>query len=391
MRKNRFILLLVIAASGVFVSSYGGNVSYALFYGALFLPVVALFYTFYVYIRFRLYQEISQRIVVKGDLTPYTFTIANEDYITYRSVKVNFLCDTSHIIHSTALREYCLLPNTKEVLETHLRCNYRGEYYVGAQSVEIVDFLYLFKITYPIASKLKVTVLPRIVPLKRIGFAPVQKDVKNQTFQLYKGTDVMDVDSRKYQPGDEKKQIHWKVSAKRGEIYSRKFSPEPKAETTLFLDVSPIREGESSKLFTEDMMIESVLGVANYFRENNNMVRILFWQGGLQQVLILNKRDFDHFYHTCVSLRFNTEYAMDVLVKDSLFYMDSGFYILITHDLTDELYKTLLLAAEKGKDMALILVSDSRKFETDRIEGLRLHHIPVRIVTREDTLEEVLG
>jgi uncharacterized protein (DUF58 family) len=381
----------MITGSGVLVSNYGGNAAYALFYGTLILPVVALFYTFYVYIRFRLYQEIGQRTVVKGDLTPYTFTIANEDYITFCSVKVNFLCDKSQIVHSLARQEYCLLPNTKETLETHLRCNFRGEYYVGAQSVEIVDFLYIFKITYPISSKLKVTVLPRIVSLKKIGFAPVQKDAKTQTFQLYKGMDAMDIESRKYQPGDEKKQIHWKITARRGEIYSRKLSPEPKEETTVFLDLSAIRKEELEKLFIEDMILESVLAIANYYRENNNMVRIVYWQGGLQQTMIAGKGDFNHFYHVCNSFCFNTDYPIEALVQDSLLYPDSGFHIIITHKLTEELYKTILLAAEKGKSMALVLIADNKELREDIIEGLLRHHIPVRVVLQEDNLEEVLA
>lgn len=172
MLVNRILLLVFIIASGVFASHYGGNVSYALFYMSLFIPAVSLLYTFYVYIRFRIFQEIGQRVVVKGDLIPYSFTLANEDYITFRSVKVNFLHDKSTISSAEDIREYCLLPGQSETMETTLRCNYRGEYYVGANTVDIIDYLYLFKITYPITSKLKVTVLPRVIQIPRIEFVP---------------------------------------------------------------------------------------------------------------------------------------------------------------------------------------------------------------------------
>lgn len=90
---NRIIMLILIIASAIFASHYGGNVSYALFYMSLSVPVVSILYTFYVYIRFRIYQEIGQRLVVKGDFIPYSFTLANEDYITFRSIKVNFFHD----------------------------------------------------------------------------------------------------------------------------------------------------------------------------------------------------------------------------------------------------------------------------------------------------------
>ena len=116
MKINRFICLLLVIGCGVFASYYGGNISYALFYLVLMLPVVSFFYTVYVYARFKIYQSIDSYLVVKGDWTNYAFIVANEDFITFRNIKVNFLKDKSTIEEGTQATEYSLLPSESEGL-----------------------------------------------------------------------------------------------------------------------------------------------------------------------------------------------------------------------------------------------------------------------------------
>jgi uncharacterized protein (DUF58 family) len=224
MKINRFICVAAIIGSSIFASYYGGNLSYALFYLTLLLPVISFLYTVYVYFRFKIYQTIDSFLVVKGDWTLYSFVIANEDFITFRNVKVNFLSDKSTIEATNQVTEYSLLPSESERLETRIKCNYRGEYEVGVDSIEVTDFLYLFKITYPIGTKLKVIVLPRVVPLELLGIAPPEEDVKNPQRFSNNAEEELDTEVRKYYPGDSRKRIHWKASARMHELISRKYS-----------------------------------------------------------------------------------------------------------------------------------------------------------------------
>jgi uncharacterized protein (DUF58 family) len=389
---NRILLIVLIIASGIFASYYGGNVSYALFYMSLFIPAVSLFYTFYVYVRFRIYQEVGQRIVVKGDLIPYFFTLANEDYITFRSVKVNFLHDKSIISNAEDIREYCLLPGQSETMETKLRCNYRGEYYVGANTVDIIDYLYLFRITYPITSKLKVTVLPRVVQIPRLGFAPAQKDVKNSPNLLNTEQDSMDIETRKYMNGDSLKQIHWKVSAKRNQLFSRKYSSNPKSEVMILMDLKSIQGDSLTTVITEDKIIESVLAIANYCKDNNTRAKIYYEQAGLKAASIRGKADFDLFYQMSIGMHFNAQISLEEILRECQIYTrDSGFYIVITHELTVELYKSMVEISENGNDMSLLLIRD--KFNTDEeeiLKGLKLSGISVKLVTSEDEIGDIL-
>ena len=176
MRMNRIICFLLIIGSGVFASFYGGNITYALFYLSLSLPITAFIYTLYVYKQFKIYQSLDSYLVVKGDWTNYAFIVANEDYVTFRNIKVNFIKDKSTIEATGQTTQYSLLPGERESLATRLKCNYRGEYAIGVDSIEVTDFLNLFTITYPIATKLNATVLPRVVQLEQMAIAPAQLD-----------------------------------------------------------------------------------------------------------------------------------------------------------------------------------------------------------------------
>ncbi len=389
---NRIIMLILIIASAIFASHYGGNVSYALFYMSLSVPVVSILYTFYVYIRFRIYQEIGQRLVVKGDFIPYSFTLANEDYITFRSIKVNFFHDKSSIANIDNISEYCLLPGQLEKMETHLRCRYRGEYFVGASTVDIIDFFYLFKITYPISSKLKVTVLPRVVNIPRLSIAPELKDVKNTSCLRNVSLDAMDLETRKYISGDSKKQIHWKVSARHNQLFVRKFISNPKAETAILMDLRTVREDSLTAMIIEDQIIEGALAVANYCKDNNTRVKVYYDQGGIKNIFIGGKMDFDLFYQLTAQMHFHSTIPVESILKESLnFTENTGFYIVITHEITLELYIMMLGLSENGNDLSLLLVRDTvGEDEKEMIKSLRLSGIIVKQVTREDEIGEVL-
>ena len=393
MLRNRIILIILIIASGSFASFYGGNVSYAFFYMALSAPIVSFLYTFYVYMRFRMYQDIEQRVIVKGDSTLYSFTIANEDYITFRSVKVNFLHDKSTISNAESIKEYCLLPNASETMKTNIRCNYRGEYNVGADTIEIMDFLYLFKIIYPIRSNMKVTVLPRVIAISRLGIAPARKDAKTFPYILNSSQEAMDIETRNYQAGDSIKQIHWKVTAKKNQLFSRKYISNPKSEVIILMDLRPIHEDDLTNTITEDQILESTLAIANYYKDNNTKVKLYYEQEGIQKIAIKGKSDFDLFYQLCVRIRFQTQMDIDQLLSESQTDAeDSDFYIIVTHSLTYELYKTIIQVAEKGSDLAVLLIRDKICPEQeDILNHLKIAGILVKHVTREDEIGEVLN
>ena len=365
---TRLLSLLFIIGSAVFASYFGGNISYALFYVAVFIPIISFLYTLYVYVRFKIYQSMDNYVVVKGDWNNYSFIIANEDFIAFRNVKVNFLHGQSSIKKTEESMEYSLLPSDKERMETQLRCNYRGEYHVGVDSIQVTDFLYLFSITYPIKSKLKVLVLPRVLSLEQLGIAPSLIDPKNPVNHSNTTEEELDTEIRRYNPGDNKKRIHWKATAKTNELLSRKYYQKPKAEGVLFMDLSKITGDELGVVIAEDKIIESVLAIANYYTCRNTPSHIIYDMKGIKQIPIHNKSDFNAFYKACVNIRFDAKTPVYELINTRLQRGDDSiFYVTATTKLTKELYLSTINALAGGNRLCILFISDDVSEATKKL------------------------
>lgn len=393
MKINRLVCLAAIIGSSIFASYYGGNIAYALFYLTLLIPVVAFLYTIYVYFRFRLYQEIGSHLVTKGEWNTYSFVVANEDIITFRNIKVNFLKDRSTIEAANQVTEYSLIPGESEKLETRIKCNYRGEYYVGVDSIEVTDFLYLFRITYPMVSKLNAYVLPRVVPIERLGIAPPQNDVKNPKSFSNSAEEELDTEIRKYYPGDSRKRIHWKASARMRELITRKYQHIPKAQIIIFMDLQKIKEDEIKVVIAEDKIIESVLAIANFYAIRRTASYIVYDLEGRKQADITSKEEFNAFYKACAKLSFQGKLPVSALMEERLNHGESGmFYVAITHYLTKELYMAALLANSGQNTVSILFISDDVSDSTKKLtDSMKQSGITILQIMSGDELEDVLS
>lgn len=102
--------------------------------------------------------------------------------------------------------------------------------------------------------------------------------------------------------------------------------------------------------------------------------------------------DFDLFYQLTAQMHFHSTIPVESILKESLnFTENTGFYIVITHEITLELYIMMLGLSENGNDLSLLLVRDTvGEDEKEMIKSLRLSGIIVKQVTREDEIGEVL-
>ena len=393
MRLNRVMCIAAIIGSGIFASYYGGNAVYALFYLTVLIPLIAFLYTVYIYFRFRLYQEIGSHLITKGEWNNYSFVIANEDFITYRNIKVNFLRDKSTIEAANLITEYSLLPNEKEKLETRIKCHYRGEYYVGVNSIEITDFFNLFTITYPVASKLKAYVLPRVVQLDQLAIAPPQNDVKNPMRFSNDAQEELDTEMRKYFPGDSRKRIHWKASAKLGELISRKYQYIPKAQTVVFMDLQKIKDDELKVVGYEDKIIESVLAIVNYYANRRVVSHIIYDQEGVKHTPIASNDDFNIFYKACVSLQFHGTLPVYEMINERTKHSEEGmFYVVVTHFISKELYLVALKVISCQNTISIIFISDDVSEKTRELVGsMKLSGINIYQVMSEDEIADILS
>lgn len=392
MWMNRLIAILGIVASCVLASFFGGHLAYSLLYFSIGIPVVALIYVIYVYRHFKIYQGVGTRTVVKGEAVPYSFQLCNEDWVSYHSIKVHFLKERSYVIDGKEETEYCMLPGEKQSLSSMMVCNYRGEYEVGIESVKITDFFGLFPITYPLISKLKLTVLPRVITLMDSKLIAVSVEAKQNRIPIKKQEEELTAETRKYTYGDTKKMIHWKLSAKKQELMSRVSIGIPESEVLLFWDLTEIKGKTIEVLSHQDLIIESILALANYCLKRKVACKVFFSEGDIKIQQVYNETDFQTLYDKCSKVVFNASFSLiDLLERSTKNAYESQQYILVTSSLTKELYRQLLPIYAKGNRVTIIFTEGTPKEENKSLIRLFIEaHLQVVCIGMETRLEEVL-
>ncbi|MDE6213885.1 MAG: hypothetical protein K2M70_10480, partial [Lachnospiraceae bacterium] len=130
MKMRNWILLDLWVLSLAAISYYGGAVSYGIFWGITFIPVISLIYLIFVYFNLRILQQIESRNMICGQPMPYFFVLQNDSFCVFASISVNLFSSFSSVEDLPGDTEYELLPGDKYAFETKLTCKYRGEYEV---------------------------------------------------------------------------------------------------------------------------------------------------------------------------------------------------------------------------------------------------------------------
>ena len=392
MGKSRIVVLGSIIATCIFASFFGGNIAYSLFYFTLAIPLGALGYVVYVYCRFKIYQSVETKTVVKGEPVPYRIELSNEDKVTYHSIKMNFFREKSYVLDINEEETYCMIPEEKCNIRSMLVCRYRGEYEVGVDSVKITDFFNLFSITYPLLSKLKVIVLPRVIDLVDSHIIFINQDPKQSLYTRKKQEEEISAESRKYQYGDSKKMIHWKLSAKKQMLMSRMTAAIPQKGVLLMLDLLGMKGKEIEKVMIQDLIIESMLALSKYSLNKKIPCEVAWVERNIVTFAINNYLDFQSLYQKSSTIQFDAHLTLDKVIQaKEKQHGDNKQYILITHQLTSSLYTTLMSMYSRGNQGTIILAQTDLSIEMKQLIDLfEKSHLRVVCINPQIKLEEVL-
>ena len=292
LRRILFLLLIIITA--VFASFYGGALPYALFYLSLALPLLSYLYLLYIYNRFRVYQLIDKKTLVKYESVPFRFILANEDILTYAHIRVTFLDDYSTLGQVDASRCYTLLPGERKEYTTTLMCRYCGNYRVGIDRIVLEDYFHIFRLSYRCPTPMEVHVLPRVLQPEQLSlFATTVEGLRLTNNQ---SSPYPDSETRHYQIGDSPRMIHWKALARQGELLTRKQLPEPKPDQHIFLDFELPVHDAAEYLPRFDLLAESALAIADFYLRTKTPCNLYAAVEGMQRFHLHSQKDFDLLY-----------------------------------------------------------------------------------------------
>ncbi|WP_029233136.1 DUF58 domain-containing protein [Butyrivibrio sp. VCB2006] len=343
--KLRLIIyLIVLIASLVFASFYGGPVAFAWLYAVLLLIPVSILYIFINNSFLRIYQEIEVHRLTKGEEHRYRVSIDNEGILPIHRMKLYLYADRCELYEIENGQELSLDIHEKKELSSGINCKYAGTYNVGIESVSFTDPFGIYTITIDIQYSFRAIVSPRITDMadRVLDIENLFNNTGLKSPRIYENTPGSD--NRPYQRGDSLSSINWKVSARLSELVSRIPDRMEKRTVTILLQAVnvPERDQDTEFLKKRDFFLEFAVSAAWHFGQQGMPLRIIYPSGKITESTVDSYESFLEFYN---------------VVADSIFYSSDENY--------RELQSMALKAGESvyGQDTWIIIREDPKPGE----------------------------
>lgn len=358
MKRNRIILGILWILSLVGISFFGGPVSYGFFALLTLVPLVSLGYLLCTLTFFRIYQELDSKNLVADHQVDFFFTLMNEYFFGFSSIRVRFFSSFSKISGLDDGVEYELLPGTGITKQTVLLCRYRGEYEVGIKSVEMQDYLRLFRITHHNKETLRVIVRPNLVTLEELRSAENMDTMARESQANQTEPDAL---VRRYESGDDLRHVHWKASARCGELLTRKYVGEEREGVAIVLATWRCGEEQMQYLPAENKMLETALALALFYAKKKIAVRVWHLADGLRQSSVSGLEEFERYYEMLSTVEFREKeleesFWEELSVQQSLFAAKTVYVVI--QEWTSAVNGMIQLLSENHVQTIIYLICD---------------------------------
>jgi uncharacterized protein (DUF58 family) len=309
---------------------------------------------------------------------PYRVILRNEWRLVFTSVAMRFHTDYSYTADQPDREAFTLFPGEGASFDTRLVCKYRGEYEVGVEKLVITDFFGIFRFSYPLPTTIAAIVKPRIVHLDVLRDVP-ELEVFLQSY-VRQDPSEPDLTVRAYIPGDQLKKIHWKATAKSGELKVRDEVGTLKQKVLVLADFERTAKEMSVYLPLENQILEQTIALLYYFVRQNIPAELVFAGKKPESRKLDSLPQFNQLYEELAALHFREDNRFSTLFAETaahgLFGQEKVIFLII-QQIDAELFAELTQLAASGKMVMVYVVGDNDISEYVRQSSARLKVVKV--------------
>ena len=275
-------------------------------------------------------------MVMKDESITYHLQLKNRSPFFFSQIKCS--------IHSDDIIDYGegmivgrpLRPFGSIVYETAIRLPYRGVYPLGVDKLVFTDLLGLFSFSIIPPEKIAVTAYPKIDDSFALSICNEPQNSSLNT-DLFNEDYSSIADIRKYASTDSLRKIHWKLSAKRGELVSKNYNTFDPDRIILFLDGRALPLEGGDRAFFEDRIVSYVASAVDHCTGGRLLSDLMYGQTP-EHISLHNLEDISEVYNILASVQFQGEDSCLYAIKDV-----SGAYNLVVFlaDIDTALYDEL--------------------------------------------------
>lgn len=343
-----------------------------LLYTVLTLPIVSFSNLVFGYFGFKYSQELEGNSVEKGEKVRYILTVINNGLFLLPYVNIELHDSANNKSQKASSKNVFIPPFSKRRFKLEYIYKYRGEFQVGVKSIEMRDFLGIFKLKYKAKKSLKIKVYPRVINIERFY---VREDMHSYNSLNHKGiyedTSVVD-EINKYNYGDSLNRVHWKLTAKMNEMMVKKFEGTEAQNLMFIFDLKKNSYKEESNNLIEDKQIEASIGVLKYLIDTSSEVKFSYYDKKIVNLECRSSMDFENLYRFFSTVKFN----QDINIEDIISLMvdenvNMQNILIATSNINYALYEVLYKVKTASNNIGLIYVSPKEiQGENEDISGI---------------------
>ena len=319
----------------------------------------------------------SNNIVHSGDAINIDYKISNTSIVPIMHAIIEFKLD-KRMNTESSLKEIAYFGNFDKInFSKDIVCKNRGYYKLGQVKVQIYDPLMLNKRVIDFNKEIDITVYPKVVPLKEkfLQSQDFYGTLKSNVRTLEDRTNLVNI--RPYVQGDQLKNIHWKLSAKKEDLQTKEFEQTVSTKCVILVNGS---KAPMINLDEEEHMVSFCVSLIKVMLDDAIQTKVML-NNGFGTVLEGNvPMDFQTFLDAFTSFEANCDVAFENYVNRQAILEQSGVQntlILITQSVTKSLIETLQTSGHaielftftpKAIEMRELLA-------TDYNQSIRCHYI----------------
>ncbi|MDR3643792.1 MAG: DUF58 domain-containing protein, partial [Clostridia bacterium] len=336
---------------------------------AVILPCVSLLHLFVCWHSLD-YSEVAEtRCLVKNETAPFRFRLINTGLFFIPFVRMKLHFESAAFSGFQKYYTAALAPRRAQDCDVVLRCLLAGQFSCGVEAIEARDFLGIFRLRKRVDASFRLTVLPRVIPPAELslqeggGFNATAAKFRLQTDPLT----ISDI--RKYEAGDPFRSIHWKLSAKKGELMVKAYEPFAELPAMLLLDLFPGGRHGQELLILRDRIIEYAASLISYCLSEGLNIRLVSYSGGRRmESALADMRDLDAMLQRLAELELDAAVSMRTVLEEFLAGPPAvQNMIVVSADCGVEMSRLLGMAGQSG--CAVYLYDANRPVEAAEVSS----------------------
>lgn len=363
----------LVAGSLCFSLLFGGRLPFFIFYSASLLLLLSCTYIYLLKSAFSVEVLCSDTALTAGSssnvLTKVKFDMPLP--VPYAEIRSDAFsagrCEYSGFIRDTAWDENIWI-------ESEVSFPHRGIYKLDSVNVKISDLLHIVSYEKQAAADISIRVYPRIYKVKplKLGGIDIYREAADKNSRIEDQHTIRDV--RKYREGDSIKKIHWKISAKRDELYVKNLDTISGEEVVLFVDMNEKNYSYNDNGIIEERIVDFAASLVYQVIRKNLNINVFLNTSPVRQFQLNDKPGFDKFMEFLMTQKSDgildlTQYIydnslmlhrmnkiaivvaeLDEMLTDVLMRMSaSGYMISVFYCVESEAQKMLSLSLEKAQ------------------------------------------